>query len=839
VSTILRASWYRFRATFRQEWGSYLTIVLLLGLLGGLAMGSVAAARRTQSSFAALVETTNPSQVEVSTAIASPGIGNGQGYDPAIVREIAQIPHVTAVASSVGVNAEPLSSAGAPIGEGSLFAVQGGSSLGSVGGEYSRMDRLAISAGRAADPARADEFVTSPEAAAAYGFHVGEVVPMGFYTNGQTGSPRFGTPAVRPHRRLDMRLVGIGLPVTVIVADDVDAGGALGYFTPALTSQLLSCCVNYADTALQVAPPDQVTEVEAVMVRASPGGFPPGFLATPAQAEAKADRAIKPLSIAFGVFGGTTALAALVIAAQVIGRYLRRRRQESEVLRALGANPPTLAADALIGVVSAVAAGSVLAVLAAVALSPLSPLGPVRPFYPTPGISFDWTILGGGFGALFVGLGLAAAGLARRHSPQRTARRRRFAPNGSTLVRGDMLLGLPAPAATGLRFALGPGNDVDTVPMRSAIVGAALAATVLISTITFGASLDHLVSTPRLYGWNWSYALSGGDGGGGGDIPAHQATTMLAHDHYLSAWSAVYFSSVIIDGQEVAAMSVTPGALVQPPLLDGHGLQQPDEVVVGALTLASLHKHVGDTITVSGGEGASHRLRIVGVATMPTIGGTGALHLEMGSGAVVATSLIPAVLRNPFNDPETGPNAFLVDVRPGVNPAAAQRSLEEMTAPLSNSYNFGVVVQSVLHPAEIVDYRSMGTTPAILGAALGAGALAALGLTLLASVRHRRRDLAVLKTLGFTRSQLAAVVAWQSNLAVVIGTLVGIPVGIAIGRALWDLFAHEINAVPAPVIPAVPVTLVGLGALVLANVVAAVPGRIAARTPPALLLRTE
>ena len=43
-----------------------------------------------------------------------------------------------------------------------------------------------------------------------------------------------------------MRLVGIGLPVTVIVADDVDAGGALGYFTPALTSQLLSCCVNYA-----------------------------------------------------------------------------------------------------------------------------------------------------------------------------------------------------------------------------------------------------------------------------------------------------------------------------------------------------------------------------------------------------------------------------------------------------------------------------------------------------------------------------------------------------------------------------------------------------------------
>ena len=60
------------------------------------------------------------------------------------------------------------------------------------------MDRLAISAGRAANPARVDEFVTSPAIAAAFGFHVGEIVPMGFYTNSQTDSPRFGTPAVPP-----------------------------------------------------------------------------------------------------------------------------------------------------------------------------------------------------------------------------------------------------------------------------------------------------------------------------------------------------------------------------------------------------------------------------------------------------------------------------------------------------------------------------------------------------------------------------------------------------------------------------------------------------------------
>ena len=83
-------------------------------------MGSLAAARRTQSSYSALLETTNPSQIVLATAIASPAIGNGQGYDPAIVREIARIPHVTAVASATGINAEPLGPNGAPIATGSV-----------------------------------------------------------------------------------------------------------------------------------------------------------------------------------------------------------------------------------------------------------------------------------------------------------------------------------------------------------------------------------------------------------------------------------------------------------------------------------------------------------------------------------------------------------------------------------------------------------------------------------------------------------------------------------------------------------------------------------------------
>ena len=133
----------------------------------------------------------------------------------------------------------------------------------------------------------------------------------------------------------------------------------------------------------------------------------------------------------------------------------------------------------------------------------------------------------------------------------------------------------------------------------------------------------------------------------------------------------------------------------------------------------------------------------------------------------------------------------------------------------------------------------MGATPLLLGLGLMLGAVTALGLTLVASVRRRRRSMAMLRTLGFTGRQLAASLAWQASVAVVIGLVVGIPLGVVLGRFLWDLFADQIYVVPSPTVAAIPIAAIVVGALVLGNLVAAIPGRIAARTPAALLLRTE
>jgi len=226
---------------------------------------------------------------------------------------------------------------------------------------------------------------------------------------------------------------------------------------------------------------------------------------------------------------------------------------------------------------------------------------------------------------------------------------------------------------------------------------------------------------------------------------------------------------------------------------------------------------------------------------MPTIGGgEGGQHLEMGTGAVVSSQIFPSTAATGYQLPGAapGPNAILVRLKEG-SPDAGRRSLQRIAATTSTAADYGVSLLAVQRPAEIVNYRSMGGTPAILGGALAAGVAAALGLTLVASVRRRQRDLALFKTLGFTRGQMAAAVSWQSSISVAIGVALGIPAGIIVGRSLWILFADQINVVPTPTIPPTTIALIAAAALVLANLVAAIPARIAARTPTALLLRAE
>jgi hypothetical protein len=840
----IRVAWYRFVATQARRRGGYLALIVLIGLVGGLAMGSIAAARRTQSSFPRYVASTNPSDLNGITSFVNPSPSPaGLGYNPALLAEITRLPHVKQVSTGFGLNIIPLGPRGTPESP-AAYPASAGEVLG-AGTSAANLDSPTVLQGRLPDPSRADEFVVSATSARIFGFHVGQLVPFGIYTNAQTNDQAFGTAAVAPYRRFEARMVGIVISSTSVVRDDTDGGNNenLLAFTPALTRPLLGCCVYFSAASVKVAGGHaEVTTVQREIAGVLPPGINPfqanGILAI----ETKAERAIKPESIALGVFGAIAALAALLIAAQIIGRQLRLGVVDLGTLRSLGADPAMTVGDGIIGIVGAVVIGSFLAVGVAICLSPLSPLGPVRPVDPTPGVSFDWTVLAVGFVVLMVALSAVGLAVGYRLAPHRIgSRRRRSVPPRSAVAGYAAGAGLPESAVTGIRFALEPGVGRNAVPVRSAILGSVLAMVVVITTVTFGASLNTLISRPALYGWNWTYELSSNQGG---VIPGSQAARLLGRDHSVAAWSGVYFGTTRIDGQiDVPVLGESLGARVAPPLLSGHEVEASNQVVVGALTLAQLHKQVGELVTarLGGTNNATTRLRIVGTATMPTIGGgEGGQHLEMGTGIVMSTQQLPQTANSGYQLPGAapGPNAILVRLKDGSS-SAGFRSLQQIAGETSTPADYGVSLLSVQRPAEIVNYRSMGATPAILGAALATGVAGALCLTLIASVRRRQRDLALFKTLGFTRRQLAAAISWQSSISVALGTAVGLPLGIIAGRSLWILFAHEIDVIPYPTVPATTVALIAIGALLLANLVAALPAGIASRTPTAVLLHSE
>jgi hypothetical protein len=825
---VLTVASYRFRATFRRRWPGYLSIVLLMGLVGGLAMGSIAGARRTQSSFPTFLASTNPSNLSVGTALYSPALGFTTGYDAPLVRTIAHLPHVKRAESYISVNGTPLGANGLPTAADRNVSFN---VLGSVDGLYFNQDRATVTKGRMADPKKANQIVMTQGAARELGLHVGQTVPWGFYSDSSVGT----TPLIH----IDLTLVGTVELNNAVVQDQVDADAAqTAIVTPALARRLTTCCSDYSFTYLRLDhASSDVPAVEAEIERVIPPVLPYDFYDTSIDVT-KAQNAIKPEAIALAVFGGIAALAALLIAIQLIGRQLGSMVEEERILRSLGADPAMTMSDGIAGIMGAVVIGALVAALVAVLLSPLAPLGPVRPVYPYRGFAFDWTVLGFGTLVLVVGLGVVAIALAARVAPHRGRGSVQRARRESRVAAVASSSGLPVSAVTGIRFALEPDSQAAATPVRSAILGATLAMLVVIATVIFGSSIDGLVSHPALYGWNWTYELDGG--GAAGDIPAHESNVLLARDAQVSAWSGYYFGNLEIDGLTVPVLGGTPRAPVAPPILTGHGLDGTGQIVLGPGTLAQLHKVVGDSVTVSYGATASSRLQIVGTATMPAtgVGGTTG-HPSMGTGALVPYALLPASVRNQFDTKPAGPNAIFVRPRPGADPNASRLSLDRIAKALTLPTNYGVTLLGVQRPAEIVNYRSTGVTPAYLSSGLALGAVTALGLTLFASVRRRRRDLALLKTFGFTHRQLAATVAWQSSVAVLIGTVVGLPLGIVVGRFLWTLFARAIYAVPQPSVPALTIVLIALGALVLANIVAVFPGQIAGRTPTALLLRTE
>jgi len=169
------------------------------------------------------------------------------------------------------------------------------------------------------------------------------------------------------------------------------------------------------------------------------------------------------------------------------------------------------------------------------------------------------------------------------------------------------------------------------------------------------------------------------------------------------------------------------------------------------------------------------------------------------------------------------------------------RSLEGAAARITNadSQDDTFSVSRVRRPSDILSYEKVRDTPMVLAAVLALLAIASVVHALVTAVRRRRRDLALFETLGFTRRQVAATVAWQATTVGIAALVIGIPLGTVLGRVSWNVLADDLGTVAEPIAPVAAILLCIPVVLVLVNAAAFVPGRMAARLRPAAVLRSE
>jgi hypothetical protein len=284
----------------------------------------------------------------------------------------------------------------------------------------------------------------------------------------------------------------------------------------------------------------------------------------------------------------------------------------------------------------------------------------------------------------------------------------------------------------------------------------------------------------------------------------------------------VRFGSKIVTGVGITGLRGT-GPFVT--VRTGRRPRAPDEVVVGSRTLESIHGKVGGTIDAVI-DGKPRLLRIVGVAVFPALGLTRFQQTDLGNGLAGTATLFP-------QDPSTGGtyNFVLLRLRPGSIPALTQfvhrAGCTDPTCIITDG-----------RPVDISGYaKARGLTLAGIGI-LTAALLIALERALVTAARRRRGEFAVLKAIGMTRRQVASTVGWQSCATALTAIVVGVPLGVALGRVTWAAFASNLGVAPHAIVT-VGVLFVAVVGVVMATAVVGVAGAVTARrTRTARELRT-
>jgi hypothetical protein len=790
----MRAVAMVLRGRFRQYRTSWLALSLLVAVAGGFVLATVVAARQTADAF--------------------PRFTTRHGYDVIVysgqpLPQLARLPHVaSAVRVPVSSGAFSCASCRRPIDTSNTLINE------VPPGELPRM--VTLLSGRMPDQSDPGEVLASFTLAKDNGVRVGSVI------RAQLADPGQPEPA--------LRVVGI-----VAAESEFPSGASVHYDLYATTAfaaavnhraALSTYYVRFTRGAADLADFDSRSRSANVY----------GTYDLDAAAGA-VEASIRPQVIGWYVLAGLAALAALAVIAQAMARQTATEQADHPALSALGVRPRELVLAAVVCALLTGAAGAAGAVLLAVLASPLTPVGEARIAVPSPGtMSVDPVVLP--LGALAV---LAAVIAVSAWPAVRYARspRRDPPPSAASAVvavgRAAALAGLPATALVGIRHALERGRDGQ--PVGTALLGMVMAVAALCATAVFGASLTHLVSSPALYGAPFqAYFASDGQPGSQAKVNGPLLDS-LRRDSAIRQITLAALVEVNINGRHVRTVVMTP---VRGPALlsavDGRLPHGDRDITLGVATMRDAGARLGETVrvTVSDPAGAPHvaSFHVIGRASLNA--GTGGL----GNGAVMTTSAFIGAQC----PPGPGQTACQRAVRNGIAAVVLVRAAPGAAGQAALARHIRQYRDLTYRPAKptvLVNFGESVNFPLLFGVALSLFGAATMLHLLLVSLARRRRETGLLKSLGFVRRQVAAAVCWQATTVALAGIVVGAPIGIAVGRVLWRVFATNFGVVPVPVAQPLLLAALAAGVLAAANVLAVVPALLAARCHPGQLLRAE
>ena len=795
------------RLDLRRRWRSLIVLALLVAVASGTVLAAVAGARRGDTALPRLLARSTP-----GTAMVLP---NQPGFDWDEVRALPEVEVVATFMLGMEIPVEEL-----PEFEGFGFPPDDDQLLRTV-------ERPVILDGALPDPNRADVVLATPRFVKVHKLGVGDSITVHLFSEQQVGeSTGLDEQAPQPQGpRVRLRIAAVGF--TPWGADQPGGDGGL------LVTH--GFAVKYRKNFYN----EQYSYTNALVRLRGGAAALPAFQADLARVSGRHDidlwnqtesLARQQRSFAFQArcllaFGLAALAAAIFLIGQSVARYTASTVTDLQVMRAVGMTPRqavrAAAASPFLAALAGVSAGVVMAGVA----SRWFPIGSASLVEPSPGIALDWTVLGLGWVAIpLVVLGGSAAAAWLAFSAQRAAAPTRPSAVAAATARA----GLPVPVVVGTRFALETGRGRGAVPVRPALLGAIAGVLGVLGAFTFSSGVSDAATNPARFGQTWQ--LMGFSGWNDQDfVPNDKVLAAVATDPDVTAVDDARVG-VAEMGPNRASVTLftyrTVGKPVRVVLTSGRLPMSDSEIALAPTAAREVNARVGSRLTMRGAVGPERAMTVVGIGFTPW-----SPHSDYDNGGWMTPAGFHVMFGDKFKF-----HLSLVSLRKGADPQTVQPRLGRLAAAVGGEAAQFAVPDP---PTPVGELRQVRVLPIALGVFLVLLAIGAVGHALATAVRRRRHDVAVLRAVGMTRWQSRGVVVTQASVLAVVGLAFGVPLGIALGRTVWRVVADYTPLQYVPPVAFWALLAIGPAALLLANSLAAWPGRQAARLRIGHVLRAE